>query len=91
MVHRFASFPQAGHFVLPGSIFDQRDWSKGMASDFAPADGARSSWGSALHFDQEGKIMQRPGSDSRSATAFLDIVFACLLLAPRQHDNALVV
>lgn len=43
MVHRLASLPHAGHLVLPGSIGVQRDWSKGMASDLAPAEGARSS------------------------------------------------
>lgn len=48
MVHRLASFPQAGHFVLPDSIGVHRDWSNGMASDLAPAEGARSSCGSDL-------------------------------------------
>ena len=48
MVQRFASLPHAGHLVLPCSMGVQGDWSNGMASDLAPADGARSSCGSAL-------------------------------------------
>lgn len=48
MVHLLASFPHAGHFVLPGSIGVHWDWSNGIAKDLAPADGARSSWGSEL-------------------------------------------
>ena len=49
MVHPLASLPHAGHLVLPGSIDVYRDWSKGIASDLALAEGARLSCGSDLN------------------------------------------
>jgi hypothetical protein len=48
MVHRFAALPHAGHFVLPCSMAGHRACSNGIASDLAPAEGARSSCGSDL-------------------------------------------
>ena len=64
MVQRFASWPHPTHLVTPGSIFGQRDWSKGMQSDFAPADGARSSVGPDFAADLHSKLrLEKWGRD----------------------------
>jgi hypothetical protein len=66
-----------------------------MASDLAPADGARSSWGSALEKRKGSSASEyqknEERSNSRSATTFLDIILTSLDFTPRHHDDALVV
>ena len=102
MVQRFASLPHATHLVTPGSIFGQRDWSKGMQSDLAPAEGARSSVGAELrrtrqpHRSRNSKQSDKRGREgrkehSRVGAALLDVVLARLLFAPGDDDDALVV
>ena len=80
----------------------QRDWSKGMQSDLAPAEGARSSVGAELrcmrqpHRSRYSKQSDKRGREgrkehSRVGAALLDVVLARLLFAPGDDDDALVV
>lgn len=57
MVQRFASLPHAGHFVTPGSMGGYWLWSKGMARDLAPADGARASCGSEAELVSAARVI----------------------------------
>ena len=72
----------------------QRDWSKGMQSDLAPAEGARSSTGADLYprtvnTPAKRKFNNEEKQYSRVRAALLDVVLARLLLAPRHRDDAL--
>ena len=65
-----------------------------MASDLAPADGARSSCGSALKKKKQVSVRvpkERGKDNSRSAATFLNIILTSLDFTPRHHDDALVV
>jgi hypothetical protein len=63
-----------------------------MASDLAPAEGARSSCGSALKEDIyiNAKGVTRDGY-SRASAALLDVILACFDFTPRNDSHTLIV
>jgi len=93
MVQRFASCPHATHFVFPGSMGSHLDWSKGIHKDFAPADGARSSVGSALREMRVSIIFSAltESGYSRPSAPLLDIIFTLFAFTPWDNDDILVI